>query len=96
MPTNWIGTVSERYARLDFRHRRCDGNNRQCVKAASASFDLRPATDGVAIADAEPVRRQSCSRHVQQFVNSANFVVMGQRRLSNERPAGKPHAFTVY
>jgi hypothetical protein len=88
MPSHWIGTTEDRYAALDRAKRRCDGNNHRCVHSATISYDLLPANDFIVIPDGEPVRKQSCSRHVQQFINNQKWAVMGSRRLAGRRIDG--------
>lgn len=85
MPSYWTGTTEQRYAALDRAGRRCDGNNHRCVHSATISYDLLPANDFIVIPGGEPVRKQSCSRHVQQFINSYRWAVMGSRRLGSRK-----------
>lgn len=81
MPTHYTGTFEDRLARLDKTGRRCDGNNRNCIHGAIEEHALRPAKNGEPIPDAEMVKKQSCSRHRQQFVNNVVWVVVSSRRF---------------
>lgn len=82
MPTRIAQTMQDRIERLDRIDRRCDGNNRRCVLRAVEQYTLLPADDFIIVPGAEPITRQSCSRHRQQFVNNANFAVDDITRLA--------------
>lgn len=94
MTAKWTGTTEERWERLDKAQRRCDGNNRRCTHSATLEYTLRPAVEWKAT-DADPVKKKSCSRHVQQFVNNPNYVVIDTKRFAG-RPAGTSHPHTPY
>lgn len=94
MSEKWTGTTAERFERLDQAGRRCDGNNRHCTHGAVEEYELQPAIEWVPT-DSATVTKKSCSRHVQQFINNPNYVVVSKRRFA-ARPAGARHPHTVY
>lgn len=81
MPTQWTGTVTERYARLEKENRRCDGNNRRCTNGAIEEYALLPAHDWEPIPGAEMINKRACSRHARQFTNYHEYVVVMRRRF---------------
>lgn len=82
MGLEFPGTVSQRYAYLDRRGRRCDGNNRRCLHmAVEILVVIRADGFGEQLPDAEPEEKQVCSRHRPQFNNSGFWIFLGDRRM---------------
>ncbi len=95
MVLKFTGTVADRYARLDSSGKRCDGNSRRCVHAAVEAYTLAPAVEWEPVPDAEPVTKQSCAKHRQQFADNSMYRVLETRQLPG-RPAGAAHPHTIY
>lgn len=83
----WSGTVEERYAHLDKRDRRCDGNSRHCPRNAVEEYTLYPADGhGNRLPDAEPIKKKSCGYHRAQFLENGMYSVSANRQLPRQAP----------
>jgi hypothetical protein len=68
------------YAQRDRENRRCGGNNRRCTLRAVEQHLVR-RQDEHGTATGEPEIRQTCSRHRQQFINSAMWQHISTSRM---------------
>lgn len=89
MPVRFYGSVEDRYKRLERTGRRCDANSRRCVNNAVEEYDLIKADgDGNPVPGEKIVQRKSCGRHRAQFLQSAFWVLVNERRIGLAEQAG--------
>lgn len=80
-PMGQYANAEREYVKRDAEGRRCDANNRRCTLRAVEQHTVRRTNDD----NAKPETKQTCSRHRQQFVNSALWTHISTSRMGGQQ-----------